>query len=70
MERHKPVEFIRDTAGMIARAGRFALNQIQGGGWSELPALPEKEPIVRPVRAAIHYFSTPEIPDNIELGDE
>lgn len=76
MERPKPVEFLRDTAGMIARAGRFALHQVQGGGWAELgDRYGEATGGYKPHPASITYYSTPEqltleIPDNIEVGME
>lgn len=69
MERLKPVEFVRDTAGMIANAGRFALHQVTGGGWAELAET------AKPTQASITYYRTPEqlefeIPSNIEVGTE
>lgn len=56
------------------RVARYAGHQVLGGAWSELPPLlPTRETRV-PTRAippaTIQYLSTPEIPDNIELGDE
>ena len=76
MELSKPIEFARDTAGMVAKAGRFALHQMQGGAWAELPPLPQG-PYEAPKRvsANITYYTTGDqlrldIPDNINLGQE
>lgn len=50
-------------------AARFLGHQLLGGAWAELPPLPQSD-VKRPVRANIQYFVTPEIPDNIHLGEE
>jgi hypothetical protein len=50
-------------------AAKFAGRQLLGGAWAELPPLPQPD-FKRPVRASIQYFSTFEIPENIELGEE
>lgn len=51
---------------------RFVGRQMLGGGWADLPPLPQGE-YHAPVRASasIQYYQTSfEIPDNVELGQE
>lgn len=76
MELCKPGELIRDTAGMVARAGRFALKQVQGGAWGEFgERYGEAVGGYKPHPASITFYTTGEqlqldIPENIQLGAE
>lgn len=76
MERLKPVELVRNTAGMVANAGRVALHQLAGGSWGELGERYGAEMGGhKPHPASITYHRTGEqmaleIPDNIQVGTE
>jgi hypothetical protein len=56
------------------RIARYAGRQLLGGAWAELPPLIQTKPTRVPTRAiqpaSIQYYSTPEIPGNVELGEE
>lgn len=78
MERLKPVEFLRDTVGLAANVGRYALHQVAGGSWGALgERYGEAVGGHNPHPASITIYSTPEheqlqfeIPDNIVVGAE
>lgn len=76
MERPKPIEFIRNTAGMVANAGRVALHQMGGGAWGQIgERYGEQAGGHSPHPASITFYGTPEqpaleIPDNIHVGTE
>lgn len=67
------MELLR-TLKLPIQAAKFAGHQLLGGAWGELPPLLPTRAVrvpTRAIRAAnIQYFSTSEVPDNIELGNE
>lgn len=76
METRKPIELVRNVAGMAANAGRIALHQLAGGAWGEFgERYGEAMGGRNPHPASITVYSTGEqlaldTPDNIVLGTE
>lgn len=76
MERLKPVELVRASAGLLANAGRVALHQLGGGAWGDLgEKYGEAVGGYKPHPASITFYNTGEqleleIPDNIQIGTE
>lgn len=50
-------------------AMRFAGRQLLGGAWADLPKLPQPD-FEAPARASIQHYRTPDLPENVELGQE
>lgn len=58
-----------DLVRIPVNVAKFIGHQLAGGAWSELPPLPQGE-IHRPVRASLQFYRTPDVPDNIIIGEE
>lgn len=57
----RTAEVVGNVARVAYNAGKFVVDQLTGGGWSNLPHGEPAEPRP-PVRANITYYSTPEAP--------